>query len=65
MQGVLETAAYLGDRSHFYVSVEGCSKPVAVASQETQTLSGAGADTGLARLAKLERALDRPCWTQT
>ena len=36
VQGVLETAAYLGDRSHFYVSVEGCSKPVAVASQETQ-----------------------------
>jgi len=36
VEGAIATAAYLGDRSHFYVAVEGCAKPVAVATQETQ-----------------------------
>jgi spermidine/putrescine ABC transporter ATP-binding subunit len=35
VQGTMKTAAYLGDRSHFYVSVEGCDKPLAVAAQES------------------------------
>lgn len=46
IQGVIETAAYLGDRSHFYVSVEGCEKPVAVAAQEAQASSGQSLDQG-------------------
>ena len=38
--GVIKTAAYLGDRSHFYVSVEGRDKPLVVAAQEGQTSLG-------------------------
>ena len=34
VQGVMRTAAYLGDRSHYYVSVDGVDKPLAVAAQE-------------------------------
>lgn len=34
VQGVMQTAAYLGDRSHYYVSVDGVDKPLAVAAQE-------------------------------
>ncbi len=34
IEGVLKTSAYLGDRSHFYVAVEGCEEAVAVAGQE-------------------------------
>ena len=34
VQGTIKTTAYLGDRSHFYVDVEGREKPVAVAAQE-------------------------------
>jgi spermidine/putrescine ABC transporter ATP-binding subunit len=34
VQGVMKTVAYLGDRSHFYVSVKGTDKPLAVAAQE-------------------------------
>jgi spermidine/putrescine ABC transporter ATP-binding subunit len=37
VQGVIKTTAYLGDRSHFYVSVEGSDKFLAVAAQEGQT----------------------------
>ena len=40
VQGVIKTAAYLGDRSHFYVSVEGREKPLVVAAQEGQTSLG-------------------------
>ena len=46
IQGVIEAAAYLGDRSHFYVSVEGCSKPVAVASQDVQGSSSQSLERG-------------------
>lgn len=33
VKGVLDTAAYLGDRSHFYVRIEGIEKPLAVSAQ--------------------------------
>ena len=46
VQGVIETAAYLGDRSHFYVSVEGCGKPLAVAAQEIDSTAGQSLDRG-------------------
>ena len=42
VEGVMRTAAYLGDRSHFYVSVEGCEKPLAVAAQEVEENSADG-----------------------
>ena len=38
IQGVIEAAAYLGDRSHFYVWVDSCKKTFAVAAQETGVL---------------------------
>ena len=44
VQGVIKTAAYLGDRRHFYVSVQGCDKPLAVAAQEVQMSSGQALD---------------------
>jgi len=34
VRGVMKAAAYLGDRSHFFVSVDGCEKPLAVAAHE-------------------------------
>lgn len=37
-KGVLSTSAYLGDRSHFYVTVEGHDEPVAVAGQDSVAL---------------------------
>ncbi len=40
VQGVIKTAAYLGDRRHFYVSVQGCDKPLAVAAQEVEMSAG-------------------------
>ena len=33
MEGTMDAAAYLGDRSHFYVRVPGVDKPVAVSAQ--------------------------------
>ncbi len=44
VQGVMKTATYLGDRSHFYVSVEGCEKPLAVAAPEVETSVSESAD---------------------
>jgi spermidine/putrescine ABC transporter ATP-binding subunit len=38
--GVIKAAAYLGDRRHYYVSVEGCDKPLAVAAQEAEISAG-------------------------
>ena len=40
VQATLKTSAYLGDRSHFYVSVEGREKPLAVAAHEVETDDG-------------------------
>jgi spermidine/putrescine transport system ATP-binding protein/putrescine transport system ATP-binding protein len=37
IQGVMQAVAYLGGRSHYYVSVEGHDKPLAVAAQEVET----------------------------
>ncbi len=45
VKGQLNNAAYLGERSHYYISVDGVSKPVAVSAQnreraqETETQS--------------------------
>jgi spermidine/putrescine ABC transporter ATP-binding subunit len=39
VEGIMDTTAYLGDRSHFYVRIDGVEKPVAVSAQnldETQ-----------------------------
>ncbi len=36
VEGRLSTSAYLGDRSHYFVSVEGCDSPLAVASIEKE-----------------------------
>jgi spermidine/putrescine transport system ATP-binding protein/putrescine transport system ATP-binding protein len=33
IKGVLKAAAYLGDRSHYFVKVEGLERPIAVAAQ--------------------------------
>lgn len=33
-QGIMQAAAYLGDRSHYYVSLSGVEKPLAIAAQE-------------------------------
>jgi len=39
-QGVMKTASYLGNRSHFYVAVEGREKPLAVAAQDVDASLG-------------------------
>jgi spermidine/putrescine ABC transporter ATP-binding subunit len=44
VRGVIKTAAYLGDRSHFYVSVEGHDKLLVVAAQEGQNSLGQSLD---------------------
>ena len=36
VEGSIQAAAYLGDRSHFYVHIDGREAPVAVASQNAQ-----------------------------
>lgn len=33
IEGAIATSAYLGDRSHYYVRVPGCERPIAVAAQ--------------------------------
>ncbi len=33
IEGILDNAAYLGDRSHFYVRVDGIERPIAVSAQ--------------------------------
>lgn len=40
VQGTVRTAAYLGDRSHFYVRVPGLGQPVAVATQNVRPVLG-------------------------
>lgn len=46
IQGVVKAAAYLGDRSHFYVSVAGSEKPLAVAAQATEAPLSHSLDAG-------------------
>jgi spermidine/putrescine ABC transporter ATP-binding subunit len=48
VQGVIKNATYLGDRRHFYVTVQGCNKPLAVAAQEVQMLPGQSLEQGSA-----------------
>ncbi len=40
IEGTLDAAAYLGDRSHFYVRVEGIEKPIAVSAQNATRTEG-------------------------
>ena len=43
VEGVMDASAYLGDRSHFYVRINGVDKPVAVSAQnmsQDQLLGG-------------------------
>ncbi len=40
VEGELITSAYLGDRSHYYVSVRNCEKPFAVATHEIELPAG-------------------------
>ena len=43
IEGILDNAAYLGDRSHFYVRVDGIERPIAVSAQNlTRTLDRVG-----------------------
>ena len=35
VEGTMDAAAYLGDRSHFYVRIQGIEKPIAVSAQNT------------------------------
>ncbi len=46
VQGKLKTTAYLGDRSHHYVEVEGCEKPLAVAGNEYSSGNGSPLERG-------------------
>lgn len=40
VKGRLDNAAYLGERSHYYVSIDGVSQPVAVSTQNRQRANG-------------------------
>ncbi|MGI9464552.1 MAG: TOBE domain-containing protein, partial [Aestuariivirgaceae bacterium] len=43
VKGTLDNAAYLGERSHFYVKIEGVEQPVAVSAQNAnRNLEGFG-----------------------
>ena len=43
VEGILDTAAYLGDRSHFYVRIGGIERPIAVSVQNlTRSLDDIG-----------------------
>ncbi len=46
VRGELATSAYLGDRSHFFVSLDGYDKPVEVAGQESGLSSEQALDRG-------------------
>ena len=45
VEGTLENAAYLGERSHFYVRVDGLEQPVAGSAQNRQNGAAATGDT--------------------
>ena len=40
IEGTLDATAYLGDRSHFYVRVDGIQKPIAVSAQNATRANG-------------------------
>ncbi len=49
VQGKLSTSAYLGDRTHFFVTIDGCEEAIEIASQE----SGLSSDQSLERGGKV------------
>jgi spermidine/putrescine ABC transporter ATP-binding subunit len=46
VRGRLVAQAYLGDRSHYYVAVDGLAKPLAIAAQNVRRVLEAGAEPG-------------------
>jgi len=40
IQGLMDKAAYLGERSHFYVGLDGVAQPVAISAQNRQRSEG-------------------------
>ena len=46
LSGTVRAVAYFGDRSHFYVNVEGCEKPLAVALQNGERRIDGGDPVG-------------------
>jgi len=50
VQGVLDKTAYFGDRSHFYIRIEGLEKPIAVVAHNVARTHEGSAD------------LNRPIW---
>lgn len=40
IEGKMDKAAYLGERSHYYVNIEGISQPVAISAQNRQRAEG-------------------------
>lgn len=46
MQGTLRSNVYLGERSHYFVDVEGVSQPVAVSAQSVQRMRDRDSDEG-------------------
>ena len=51
VEGRIGPSAYLGDRSHFYINLEGRSVPMAVASQNMERVSG-----------RITGGSDQPVW---
>lgn len=50
IEGTLKNAAYLGERSHFYVSIPGHDTPVAVSAQNRERVDGVNSES------------ERPVW---
>ena len=46
VKGKLSTSAYFGDRSHYYVSVEGIDKPIEVSGQDSKLSSDHNCERG-------------------
>jgi spermidine/putrescine ABC transporter ATP-binding subunit len=46
VEGMVRTIAYLGDRRHYYIAVEGREEPLAVAAQETRMTTDPHLDEG-------------------
>ena len=44
VEGVLDTAAYLGERSHYYVRIEGVEQRIAVSAQNAERVLGGISD---------------------
>jgi spermidine/putrescine ABC transporter ATP-binding subunit len=46
VKGKISTSAYFGDRSHYYVSVEGIDKPIEVSGNDSKLISGRNFERG-------------------